>query len=203
MKVLIACERSGITREMFSLAGCEAHSCDLEQSEIRSIYHHKQDILQHLKEWNDYDMMIAYPPCTHLCVSGARWFKQKEKEQKEALDFIKQLMDANIRKICIENPIGIISTKIRKPDQIIQPYQFGHGETKATCLWLQNLPLLQPTWEVKYPSNRVHKMPPGEVRAFERSRTYIGIAFAMAQQWAHGKVILKNQPLTNKAKGMV
>lgn len=182
MRVLIACESSGVTREMFHLAGIEAWSWDLMPSEIPSKFHIENDICQ-IEDIAMFDMMIAYPPCTHLCVSGARWFKDKQKEQAEALDFIKWLMGLPIEKICIENPIGVISTKIRKPDQIIQPYQFGHGETKATCLWLKNLPKLQPTWTVKNPMNRVHKMPPGKDRAMERSRTYIGIAFAMVKQW--------------------
>ena len=127
--------------------------------------------------------MIAHPPCTHLAVSGARWFKDKKVEQKEALDFVRFLMDSNIPKIAIENPISIISSHIRKPDQIIQPWQFGHGETKATCIWLKNLPLLQPTNIVDGRKDRIHKLPPSENRWKERSRTYEGIAKAMAEQW--------------------
>ena len=127
--------------------------------------------------------MIAFPPCTHLCVSGARWFKDKKEEQIEALDFVKKLMDCPIENICIENPIGVISTKIRKPDEIIQPWQFGHGETKATCLWLKNLPKLQPTNIVDGREARVHKMFPSPTRWMERSRTLQGIADAMADQW--------------------
>lgn len=127
--------------------------------------------------------MIAHPPCTHLAVSGARWFANKKTEQGEALNFVQQLMDAPIPKICIENPVSIISTHICKPTQIIQPWQFGHGETKATCLWLKGLPPLVPTNVVEGRENRIHRMPPGESRWKERSRTYKGIAEAMARQW--------------------
>ena len=127
--------------------------------------------------------MIGHPPCTHLAVSGARWFKDKLQEQIEALNFVKLLMDAPIEKIAIENPISIISSKIRKPDQIIQPWQYGHGETKATCLWLKNLPKLEPTDIVEGRVHRVHNMFPGPDRWKERSRTYEGIATAMAKQW--------------------
>ncbi len=128
-------------------------------------------------------MMIAHPPCTHLAVSGARWFKNKQQEQKEALEFVKLLINAPIERICIENPISIISSKIRKPDQIIQPWMFGHGETKATCLWLKVLPKLQPTNIVEGRESRIHKMPPSPDRWKERSRTFTGIAEAMAEQW--------------------
>jgi hypothetical protein len=127
--------------------------------------------------------MIAHPPCTHLSVSGARWFKDKLPEQAEALEFVRMLMDAPIPRIAIENPISIISSRIRKPDQIIQPWQFGHGETKATCLWLKGLPKLVPTNIVEGREARVHKMAPGPDRWKERSRTYTGIAQAMAAQW--------------------
>lgn len=132
-----------------------------------------------------WDMMIAHPPCTHLAVSGARWFKDKQEEQKEALEFVRKLINADIEKICVENPISIISSKIRKPDQIIQPWQFGHGETKATCLWLKNLPPLIPTNIVDGRENRVHKMPPSADRWKLRSKTYSGIAEAMANQWGN------------------
>ena len=128
-------------------------------------------------------MMIAHPPCTHLAVSGARWFKDKREEQEEALAFVRALMDAPIDCICVENPISIISSRIRKPDQIIQPFMFGHGETKATCLWLKNLPKLMPTDIVDGREARVHRMPPGPDRWKERSRTLPGIAEAMASQW--------------------
>jgi hypothetical protein len=127
--------------------------------------------------------MIAHPPCTHLAVSGARWFKDKQDEQKEALDFVMMLLDAPIERIAIENPVSIISSKIRKPSQIIQPWQFGHGETKATCLWLKNLPLLTPTNIVGGRENKVHRMPPSVDRWKLRSLTYQGVANAMAAQW--------------------
>jgi hypothetical protein len=130
-----------------------------------------------------WDLMIAHPPCTHLAVSGARWFKEKKEEQESALHFVRVLMDAPIGMIAVENPISIISSKIRKPDQIIHPWQFGHGETKATCLWLKNLPKLEPTNIVEGRAARVHRMPPGPDRWKERSRTFQGIAYAMAEQW--------------------
>ena len=130
-----------------------------------------------------WDLMIAHPPCTHLAVSGARWFKDKQVEQQEALDFVRLLLNAPVERIALENPVSIISSRIRKPDQIIQPWQFGHGETKATCLWLKNLPLLKPTHIVDGRENKVHRMPPGPNRWKERSRTYTGIAEAMAAQW--------------------
>jgi hypothetical protein len=126
---------------------------------------------------------VAHPPCTHLSVSGARWFKDKQTEQAEALQFVRDLMAAPIKRIALENPISIISSKIRKPDQIIQPWQFGHGETKATCLWLKGLPKLTPTNIVEGREARVHKMAPGPDRWKERSRTFAGIAAAMADQW--------------------
>lgn len=130
-----------------------------------------------------WDLMIAHPPCTHLAVSGARWFKNKKHEQQLALNFVRNLMAADIHRICIENPISIISSKIRKPDQIIQPWMFGHGETKATCLWLKNLPKLKPTEIVKGRNARIHNEPPSPERWKNRSRFLKGIADAMATQW--------------------
>lgn len=130
-----------------------------------------------------WDLLIAHPPCTHLAVSGARWFKDKQVEQQQALDFVRLLLDAPVERIALENPVSIISSRIRKPSQIIQPWQFGHGETKATCLWLKNLPLLVHTNVVEGRENKVHRMPPGPDRWKERSRTYTGIAEAMAAQW--------------------
>lgn len=127
--------------------------------------------------------MIAHPPCTHLAVSGARWFKEKQTEQAEALEFVRSLLSAAIPRIALENPVSIISSRIRKPDQIIQPWQFGHGETKATCLWLKNLPKLVPTKIVEGRTPRVHFASPGPDRWKERSRTLQGIADAMADQW--------------------
>ncbi|KKN38530.1 hypothetical protein LCGC14_0752250, partial [marine sediment metagenome] len=141
------------------------------------------DVLDILNESFYWDLMIAFPPCTHLSVSGARWFKGKEKEQKQALTFVRDLMEACSPRIAIENPIGVISTKIRKPDQIIQPWQFGHGETKATCLWLKGLPELVPTNIVEGREARIHKMAPSKDRGKLRSITYQGIANAMAEQW--------------------
>ena len=182
MKVLVACEFSGVVRDAFRNRGHDAWSCDLLPSESQSRFHYKaavQDILNALK----WDIMIAHPPCTHLAVSGARWFKGKEIEQQEAIRFVRMLMDAPVARIAIENPISIISTRIRKPEQIIQPWQFGHGETKATCLWLKNLPRLIPTNIVGGRNARVHKEPPSPDRWKNRSRTYQGIADAMADQW--------------------
>ncbi len=180
MKVLIACEESGIVKDAFTKLGHNAWSCDLLPS-VNPVKHIQGSVLNWLnKGW---DLMIAHPPCTHLAVSGARWFKYKGVEQHNALSFVQSLMDAPIPKICIENPISIISTKIRKPDQIIQPWMFGHGETKATCLWLKNLPKLEATKIVKGREARIHKMPPSEDRSRLRSRTYLGIAKAMAEQW--------------------
>lgn len=181
MKVLIACEFSGIVREAFRARGHDAWSCDLLESEIKG-QHIQDDVLKHLN--HGWDLMIAHPPCTHLAVSGARWFKEKQREQAEALEFVKALMAAPIEKIALENPVSIISSRIRKPDQIIQPWQFGHGETKATCLWLKNLPLLNASNIVDGRENRVHMMPPSPDRWKERSRTYTGIAEAMAEQWS-------------------
>lgn len=132
---------------------------------------------------NGWDLMICHPPCTHLAVSGARWFKDKQAEQAEALEFVRTLLDAPIPRIALENPVSVISSRIRKPDQIVQPWMFGHGEVKATCLWLKNLPKLQPTEIVEGRTARVHRLPPSPDRWKERSRTYPGIAAAMADQW--------------------
>lgn len=179
-RVLVACEFSGTVRDAFTARGHYALSCDLLPSETPG-EHYQGDVRDILGDvW---DLMIAHPPCTHLAVSGARWFKDKQQEQKAALEFVKELMEAPIPKICIENPISIISTRIRKPDQIIQPWMFGHGETKATCLWLKNLPKIEPTNIVEGREAKVHKMSPGPDRWKERSRTYPGIGNAMAAQW--------------------
>lgn len=184
MKVIIACEFSGIVRDAFRDKGHDAYSCDLLLSE-RDNKHHFQDDIFNVLENNEWDLMIAHPPCTHLAVSGAKHFKEKiaDGRQQSAIDFVKKLMDYPIDKIAIENPISILSTKIRKPDQIIQPWQFGHGETKATCLWLKNLPLLYPENIVSGRDAKVHKMPPSKDRWKNRSRTYTGIAKAFANQW--------------------
>lgn len=143
--------------------------------------HYQGDVRDILAD--GWDLMIAHPPCTHLAVSGARWFKDKAVEQKEALEFVQLLLDAPIERIALENPISIISSKIRKPNQIIQPWQYGHGETKATCLWLKNLPNLVPTNIVEGREAKVHNMSPGPNRWKLRSTTYQGIADAMANQW--------------------
>ena len=184
MKILIACEYSGIVRDAFAALGHDVTSCDLLPTE-KPGKHYQGDVFDIIDQ--GWDMMIAHPPCTHLAVSGSRWFKFKEKEQAEALEFVCRLLAAPINFIALENPISVISTKIRKPDQIIQPWQFGHGETKATCLWLKNLPLLNPTNIVQGREQRVWKMPPGPNRWKERSRTFQGIAEAMAAQWGNLK----------------
>jgi site-specific DNA-cytosine methylase len=155
-------------------------SCDLLPTEVPGP-HYQGDVRDVLGD--DWDLMIAHPPCTHLAVSGARWFKDKLVEQAEALDFVRLLLDAPVPRIALENPVSIISSRIRKPDQTIQPWQHGHGETKATCLWLQNLPPLTPTNIVEGREARVHRMPPSPDRWKERSRTFEGIAQAMADQW--------------------
>jgi hypothetical protein len=216
LRVLIACEFSGIVREAFKAKGCDAWSCDLLDTEIPG-QHYKGDVFDIIND--GFDMMIAHPPCTHLAVSGARWFKEKQKEQAEALEFVRLLMDADIPRIAIENPISIISSRIRKPDQIIQPWMFGHPESKATCLWLKGLPPLKPTdiadwkkyrckcgyvfeaslgkygcpnccgeyvavplWDNQTKSGQ-NKLPPSKDRSKIRSKTYLGIAKAMTEQW--------------------
>lgn len=180
MKVLVACEFSGVVRDAFAELGHNAWSCDLIPSE-RGGKHIIGDVATVLDA--GWDLMIAHPPCTHLAVSGARWFKDKKVEQEEALDFVRLLLNAPIQRIALENPVSIISSRIRKPDQIIQPWMFGHGETKATCLWLKGLPKLAPTNVVEGRVDRIHKMGPSPDRWKERSRTYLGIANAMAKQW--------------------
>lgn len=181
MRVLVACEFSGVVRRAFRALGHDAWSCDLLPAEDGSAHHFQRDVFSiPLHSW---DLLICHPPCTHLSVSGARWFKDKQEEQKEALLFVRLLLDAPVQRIALENPISIISSRIRKPDQIIQPWQFGHGETKATCLWLKGLPKLIPTNVVDGRKARVHRMPPGPDRWKERIRTFEGIAQAMAEQW--------------------
>ena len=181
MRVLVACEFSGVVRRAFRARGHDAWSCDLLPAEDGATEHFQGDVrdVLHLR----WDLMIAHPPCTHLAVSGARWFKEKQQEQAEALDFVRLLLSAPIPRIALENPVSVISSHIRKPDQIIQPWMFGHGETKATCLWLKSLPPLTPTQIVDGRAARVHRMPPGPNRWKERSRTFAGIAEAMADQW--------------------
>jgi hypothetical protein len=184
MRVLVGCEFSGIVRDAFRARGHDAVSCDLLGCERDSSYHMTGDVFRAIKR-GPWDMMICFPPCTHVAVSGARWFKHKIAEQRAALEFMRDLLEANIPKIAMENPVGVFSSYWRKPDQIIQPWQFGHGETKATCLWLKNLPLLTPTNIVSGREARIHMMPPGPNRWKDRSRTYQGIADAMAAQWSH------------------
>ena len=183
--VLVACEYSGRVRDAFREIGHNAWSCDLLPSESDSEFHIQGDVREVIAgyPWT-WDLMIAHPPCTHLAVSGARWFREKFQEQHEALSFVRLLLESPIERIALENPVSIISSRIRKPDQIIQPWMFGHGETKATCLWLKNLPLLRPTAIVEGREARVHRMSPGPNRWKERSRTYEGIAGAMAAQWS-------------------
>ena len=184
MKILIACEFSGRVRDAFIREGHAAVSCDFIQSESPGS-HIVGDVREEVS--SEWDMMIAFPPCTHLAASGARWFSGKRQEQNKAIDFFMFLVNAPIRQIAIENPIGIMSTQYRKPDQIIQPWMFGHGETKATCLWLKNLPLLIPTNVVSGRVPRVHHEPPSMDRWKNRSRTLEGIAAAMANQWIADK----------------
>jgi site-specific DNA-cytosine methylase len=192
LKVLIACEFSGIVREAFRKRGHDAWSLDLLPAEDGSKYHYydydltiglKYDAMLQLNHYGLWDLIIAHPPCTHLAVSGARWFKDKRAEQEQAIRFVLSLAAARAEKICIENPVSVLSTKWRKPDQIIQPWMFGHGETKATCLWLKNLPKLIPTNIVSGREARTHKEPPSADRWKNRSRTLQGIADAMAEQW--------------------
>ena len=180
MNILIACEFSGIVRDAFIARGHNAVSCDVLPTE-RPGPHLQGDVLAYLGgEW---DMMIAHPPCTHLAVSGARWFKGKRQEQADALAFVQRLLDAPIPRIALENPVSVISSHIRKPDQIVQPWMFGHPETKATCWWLKGLPPLMPTDTVDGRYGRVWREPPGPNRWKNRSRTYLGMAQAMAAQW--------------------
>jgi len=191
LKVLIACEFSGTVRQAFEKKGHYAVSCDLLPTE-KAGYHEQRDVREIL-DWG-WDLMIAHPPCTDLAISGSRWFKDKVIEQELGLDFVRMLMNAPIPRICIENPISVISTKIRQPDQVIQPWQFDHPEVKATCFWLKGLPRLIPTHKVggdmftpPAPEGRwarVHRLPPGPDRWKERSRTYGNIAKAMADQWS-------------------
>jgi site-specific DNA-cytosine methylase len=180
IKVLVACEFSGTVRDAFLKRGAEAMSCDLLPTESPG-WHYQGDVMDVLG-WG-WDLMIAHPPCTHLAVSGARWFKDKKEEQAQALEFVRLLLDAPVPHIALENPISIISSRIRKPDQIVQPWMFGHGETKATCLWLKNLPKLIQTRIVEGREGKVWKCPPGPDRWKIRSKTYQGIADAMADQW--------------------
>ena len=191
MKVLIACEYSGRVRNAFIAQGHDAISCDLLPTDSPGPHYqgNVEDILS-----DGYDLMVAHPPCTHLAVSGSRHFWRKEKEQKDALDFVRLLMEAPIDRWCIENPVSVISSAIRQPDCIIQPWEHGHGECKTTCLWLKNLPKLKPSNIVEGREQKVHMVPPGPNRWKIRSTTYEGVALAMGQQW--GAMVLP--PITNQ-----
>lgn len=194
MKILVACEESqAVTIELRKL-GHEAYSCDIQEcSGGYEAWHIHGDVLKELKK--DWDMIIAFPPCTHLAVSGAAWFEEKRKDgrQQEGIDFFMKFTDTDCEKVVIENPIGIMSGIYREPDQIIQPYMFGHKEQKATCLWIKGLPPLKQTDNVYdemmlLPDNerqRIHYLPPGPNRAKERSKTFQGIAKAAAEQWTN------------------
>lgn len=205
MKVLVACEESQRVCQAFRVRGHEAYSCDILPTRGDHPEWHIRDKIEHVltrthsnPEWVSYgiiwhpcwDLLIAFPPCDHIAVSGARWFKSKQNDgrQEAAIRFFLMLANADIPRICIENPIGIMSTKYRKPDQIIQPWQFGHGETKATCLWLKNLPKLVPTNIVEGRENRIHRMPPSPTRSRDRAVTFQGIADAMAEQWGNALI---------------
>ena len=180
MRVLVACEFSGVVRDAFIKKGHDAWSCDIIDTDVPGP-HYKMSVLYHLND--SWDLMIAHPPCQYLAASGARWWKDNWHHQLKAFSFFMELVNAPISKICIENPVGYISTAWRKPDQYIQPWQFGHGETKKTGLWLKNLPLLQPTNIVSGREARIHNMGPSKDRSKLRSITYQGIADAMAEQW--------------------
>jgi len=195
MKILIACEYSGRVREAFRKLGHDAWSCDLMPSDDNSAYHIQGDVLVVLGD--GWDLMIAHPPCTHLAVSGARWFKDKAVQQAEALEFVRQLLDAPIKCIALENPVSIISSKVRKPTQVIQPWMFGHDASKSTCLWLKNLPKLKPTkiitksrYANQTPSGQ-NKLGPSPDRWKLRSETYQGIADAMADQWGTKQLMIQ------------
>ena len=183
MRVLVACEYSGKVREAFRALGHDAWSCDLLPADDGSPHHIQGDVLDVLDD--GWDLMCGFPPCTALASSGARWFaaKRADGRQQEGIDFFMALVNAPIPRILIENPIGIMSTQYRKPDQIVQPWQYGHGETKATCFWLKGLPPLTPTDIVSGREQRIWKMSPSEDRWKKRSETYQGIANAIAAQY--------------------
>lgn len=191
LRILVACEFSGVVRRAFRAFGHDAWSCDLLPSDDNSDYHLQCDVLSVLSD--RWDMMIAHPPCTYLTVSGNKWMKpeyakrfpDRLEHRKEAYSFFMQLYQCDIAKVAIENPIGVMSSLFRKPDQVIQPWMFGHGETKATCLWLKGLDPLRPTHIVAGREQRLHKLPPSPDRWKERSKTFPGIATAMAAQWGN------------------
>jgi len=186
MRILVACEFSGLVRDALIRRGHDTWSCDIIPTENPGP--HIINDVRNILDW-DWDMMIGFPPCTHLASSGARWFPQKRWEQREALKFVRLLMNAPIPRIAIENPVGIISTAIREPDQIIQPWQFGEDASKSTCLWLKNLPTLVPTrivYKKRYANQTPscqNNLPPSDDRALLRALTYPGVAKAMASQW--------------------
>ena len=188
MKVLVGCEYSGRVREAFRSLGHDAWSCDLLDSEDDSPFHIKGDVLK-AANGGGWDLGIFHPPCTHLAVSGARHFEAKRADgrQQEAVEFFLAIARLKIPRMAIENPVCIMSSIWRKPDQVVQPWMFGHGETKATCLWIKGLPHLVPTNIVPGREARIHKMPPGPNRWKERSRTFGGIAAAMADQWGNAR----------------
>jgi len=184
MKILVACEESQIVTKEFRNKGHDAWSCDIEPcSGGYPEWHLQQDVRPLLRQ--TWDLIIAFPPCTHLASSGARWFAEKQKDgrQLEAIKFFMLFANCSCPKVAIENPIGIMSSIWRKPDQIIQPWMFGHSETKATCLWLKGLSLLKPTKIVVGREQRIWKMSPSSERSKLRSKTYLGIAKAMVKQW--------------------
>jgi len=203
MRVLVACEFSGIVRDAFIARGHEAWSCDLEASErplsVDGDVRHLNDDVRNYLNPGRWDLMIAFPPCTYLCSSGLHWNVRRPERAaltEDALDFVRLLLDAPVPRIALENPVGCISSRIRKPDQIIQPWQFGHSESKSTCLWLKGLPKLVPTnvltlpasgrWSNQTPSGQ-NKLGPSPERAKNRARTYQGVADAMAAQWGASK----------------
>jgi hypothetical protein len=194
MRVLVGCEHSGVVREAFRQRGHDAWSCDLLSAVDGSPFHYQTDVLL-VADRQPWDLAIFHPPCTHLAVSGAHRFAAKQREQADALEFVRLLLNSPIPRIALENPVGIISTRIRKPEQIIQPYQFGHDASKKTCLWLKGLPVLTPTryiaprmvngkprWANQTDSGQ-NRLGPSEDRWKLRSLTYQGIADAMADQW--------------------
>lgn len=191
MRVLVACEFSGAVRSAFAALGHDAWSCDLLPSDDNGDKHLQMDVLGPLRSFGPWDLMIAHPPCTYLTRAGARWWSERQMEQQEALEFVRNLLDAPVPLIALENPPGAIGTRIRPADQYVQPWQFGHPETKMTGLWLKGLPLLKPTNDVKAEMlalplklrSKVHYAAPGPNRWKERSRTLPGIAAAIANQW--------------------
>lgn len=186
MRVIIGCEKSGVVREAFRALGHAAWSCDLEPADDGSPFHIRADVLETLR-CNEWDIAILHPPCQHLAVSGARWFPEKRADgrQQAAIAFFMDCINAPVPRVCVENPVSIMSTIYRKPTQIIQPWMFGHGETKGTCLWLRGLPKLMPTNIVTGREQRVWKMGPSPTRSADRARTYPGVAAAFAAQWSN------------------